>query len=73
MRSRMALLYVRISLLRNSSGGLHVHYGGKKSTIMNVIHFIGDFCQRVSFWRLLPFLAIMFGDIQSTITMFGGI
>ena len=26
----MALLYVRISLLRNSSGSLHVHYGGKE-------------------------------------------
>ena len=33
--------------------------GGKKSTIMNVIHFIGDFCQRVSFWRLLLFLLLL--------------
>ena len=49
--------------------------GEKKSTIMNVIHFIGDFCQRVSFLATfaLFFLAIMFGDIQSTITMFGDI
>ena len=33
--------------------------GGKKSTIMNVIHFIGDFCQRVSFWRLLFFFLLL--------------
>ena len=32
---------------------------GRKSTIKNVIHFIGDFCQRVSFWRLLFFFLLL--------------
>ena len=50
--------------------------GEKKSTNYECYIYIilsVTFCQRVSFWRLLPFLAIMFGDIQSTITMFGDI
>ena len=45
---------------------------GRKSTIKNVIHFIGDFVNEFLFGDFcFSFtFTIMFGDIQSTITIF---